>query len=632
MFTEFEFPPEFTTPEGLAPQRLRNLKQLVVLAGPNGAGKSRYLKLVGTIATKAHEALRAQQDSREVVRLATSGSQNAEPSENNAAAGGLFGAMLGMIPEVRKEIIKMEHHARLVKIRAGLSQSFKVVPLSYEVSAYASMVDPTDKRKRAEDAVNANTSGGFSNAWSSVHAYFHEVAQAMHDSEHPRTKNHAAVVQGLEDAKAFNQVLRALLSAEIEPDLNEKRRVIPRFRGRPFAPSELSAGELILAVWAVMLHRQREWLRDACVLIDEPENHLHPDVCIRALSALQNEILGPEGQIWLATHSVPLIAHVGMDSVYFVDNNSIEYAGNQIEKVISRLLGGDEGRSKLRTLMADADDLAFEVFAAQSLLPPTVASARDNDPQQKQMVDVTSVLGAEKENVRILDFAAGRGRLAASLRQAGLAANRKFTYYAFNDLRFSSEEDRRECLEHICQLDQPGEPAQYVVDALYKLTGPGMCSMDLVVLCNVLHEIPVEDWQRCFTGLFELMASDGKLILLEDQLPQIGELPHEKGYVILDELAVKELFNSSNAVTVLPSGLDGRLTAFAIDKAVLKQVTSLTIGKALDKVMRRAREQIRWIRETGKNGSTYKLGRKHAHFTLLYANAQLALEQYPVGG
>ncbi|MFY0572571.1 AAA family ATPase [Archangium lansingense] len=487
----------------------------------------------------------------------------------------------------------------------------------------------TDAPYEVDKLVAANKSGGFDEALRSVYSYFFDVARALHEAEHPRSRDLEPVKQALDDARAFNKVLQALLSVEIEPVLNENRRVIAQIRGRPFNPDELSRGELVLAVWAIILHRQREWLRGACILIDEPENHLHPDVCIRALAALQKDIIGPDGQIWLATHSIPLIAHAGMESVYFVDNGTIDYGGNKLEKVIERLMGGTEGRAKLRAFISDAEEIAFDVFAAQSLLPPSVASPRRDDPQQKQMVGIASNVGVHKENVRILDFAAGRGRLAAALKQAGLAAERKFTYYAFNDARFARKEELQECLQHVRQLEQLRPPETYLVDSLYKLTGPGAEPMDLVVMCNVLHEIPVDDWQRCFLDIVDVLAEDGKLVILEDQLPPVGELPHANGYVILDELALQELFRSKDAVTALHKEPDARLTAFAINKSTLRQVTPESIGRALGKVMRRAREEIRLIREVRGEERTYQLGRKHAHFTMLYANAQLAMEKYP---
>jgi predicted ATPase len=161
-----------------------------------------------------------------------------------------------------------------------------------------------------EKQADAGTQEGFSGAAISVPAYFHEVARIFYDSEHPRQKESGLLAQRLEDAHAFNRVLEKFLGARIECGLDARGRPLAFFRGRRFLPEELSEGEQILIIWTILLHRQKEHLRGAVVTIDEPENHLHPDACIRALDALRSDdILGPEGQIWLATHSVPLIAY-----------------------------------------------------------------------------------------------------------------------------------------------------------------------------------------------------------------------------------------------------------------------------------------------------------------------------------
>lgn len=635
MFTEIEFSEEFTRPLGLQPQRLRNLKSLVVLAGPNGAGKSRYLTLVERIAARLAESEQGIAELEETLKLAQLfNAASANPAE---------------VPEPWKSAFaKQRAHLALVTRTAETPAPPKVIPLSYPGNSFgrnpntrSSRLDflnfspgfVWDPRKVAPAKVDglaqSNTTGGFDTAQESAPAYLYKVALALHESEHPQARQSPGAQKKLEDARAFNAVLRVLLAAEIEPELDDDMQVRPRFRGRQLQLGELSAGEQVLVSWAILLHRQREWLHGAHLLIDEPENHLHPDVCIRALNALQRDVLGPEGQIWLATHSVPLIAHAGMDSVYFVDNGSIEYAGNQMKKVIDRLLGGEEGRSKLRALLSEADEMAFDAFAAQCLLPPGVASAREGDPQQGQMVRAARDVSGGKENVRILDFAAGRGRLAAALKGAGSSSNRSFTYHAYQDPRFTQPDERRECLEQIRCLGQSGPPDTYLLDTLGRLTVPGADPMDLVVMCNVLHEIPVRDWLREFASIYKVLGEDGHLVILEDQLPSVGELPHDNGYVILNELALMALFGSKDAVTCLPTEGKGRLTAFAIPRRFLLNATPGTIGKALEQVRNHARDAIRHLRDTRAQERSFQDGRRHAHFALLYANAQLALEEYP---
>ncbi|MBN1210170.1 MAG: ATP-binding protein [Myxococcaceae bacterium] len=614
MLTEFTFPKEFTARLGLQSKTVHDLKPLVVLAGPNGAGKSRYLRIVEIVLNQAAHLMDVAASLRQEIK---SGSE------------GLHLSVMGT-PQERLEATRKELEA--LRLPPGLLRSNRgprAIPLRYSLqSGYGS--SPWDMTpSTVAQVVGANKKGGFDQAIRSVYPYFYEVAKALHEAENRRIASHPVLQKNLEDARSFNQILRALLSAEIEPDLNDDAQVVALFRGRPFNPAELSQGELILAVWAIILHRQKEDLRGAHLLIDEPETHLHPDVCIRALTALQEQILGPEGQIWLATHSVPLIAHAGIESVHFVADNSIQYGGNKIDEVLDRLLGGPEGRSKLRALMANADELAFAVFAAQSLLPPGVVSAREGDEQQAQMVNAARELCAGKENVRILDFAAGRGRLAAALKSAGAVANQRFTYYAFQDPNFDDPRDRNECLEHIRSLGQPKAPEAYLVDTLEGFTIRDAERMKLVVLCNVLHEIPVRDWQHSFERIHDVLEEDGYLVILEDQHPSVGELPHANGYVILNEPALQHLFDSKDAVRRVSVEKNGRLTAFAVPRPFLKRVTPQTIGRALASVKRMAEDTIRYIRGKPRAERSFQEGRLHAHFTLLYANAQLASHQFP---
>lgn len=633
MFTDFIFPEALTRPLGLKEATLRNCKSLVVLAGPNGAGKSRYLKLMPDIVRHAHVAqpqIKAiQEELRSIARLIQSEAHSIQNQHREQRKLNLEGEL-----------------ALLTAVDEGVHwdgprpSTLKTIPLRY------TLAETTFRGERgflshtgigpyavAPDAVEqqalASTENGFDGAAQSVPAYFHEVARALYDAEHPLQKKSESLKKRLEDAHAFNQVLEKFLGAKVEFNLDENGRPLAYFRGRVFRPDELSEGEQIIVIWTITLHRQKEHLRGAIVTIDEPENHLHPDACIRALDALRSdEILGPEGQIWLATHSVPLIAYAGLDSVHLVDNGSIQYAGNNIEKVINRLMGGENGRTRLRTLLADADDLAFETFAAQCLLPPTVAAPREDDPQQQQMTEAARDLGTKKDDLHILDYAAGRGRLAVSLREAGLAGGRKFTYFAYQSPAHTSEEERLECLARIRELGHQEPADSYLVNRLDRLCVPGRKPMDLVVMCNVLHEIPVQKWLECFEQVHEVLAEDGQLVILEDQLLPVGELPHAGGYIVLDDVALMCLFGSEKALLRYPTARDGRLTAYGISRDYLQRVSVETIVSALKKVRNKAKEELLVLRQAPTAQRSFQAGRRHAHYALLYTNAQLALAEY----
>ncbi|ATB48224.1 AAA family ATPase [Corallococcus macrosporus] len=632
MFTEIEFPEDLTNKIGLKPWRLKNLKSTVVLAGPNGAGKSRYLKLIEPIIERS--------------RLAKEGLEKLH--KHAAISSQVTGQDIEAIKNSPDWIKAARKHSKDINLihPADAPDPSPVILLRYPTpkefdfkheSQFKSLLhrlekgqwNPMNKTPAEINSLAAsNTQGGFYTAQESAPAYLYTVARAIHEAEHPRAKSAPGAQKRLADAELFNRVLHALLGAEIESIPDDELQAIPTFRGRPLDVRELSAGEQVLMFWAIIIHRQRDWLQNAQILIDEPENHLHPDVCIRAINALREEALGHGSRIWLATHSLPLIAHAGIESVHIVDNGAIESSSGKINQMVDRLLGGNDGRIKLQRLLADADTMAIDSFAAQCLLPPEAISARDGDPQQHQMWQAAQRFASEDGHIRILDYAAGRGRLAAALSERNCGTH-AFTYYAYQSPAYSSSDDEKECANHIQQLNQPGDPNAYIVKSLSGLNIAGTNSMNVVLMCNVLHEIPTRDWIRVFKSIHDVLTPNGRVVILEDQLPSVGELPHDNGYVILHGAALMELFGSPDAVEVLPSERDGRLTAFCIHRPSLVNVTPHTVTRALKKVRDHAQEQLRLIRTQHLASRTFQEGRRHAHFAMLYANADLALEEYP---
>jgi len=475
--------------------------------------------------------------------------------------------------------------------------------------------------------VDGNTRGGIETASESMHAYYDEVARALYDGKHPALRGNAEVEARAQDALGFNRLLKSLLGVEIEPEVGPRSRVFAKVRGRRFDPAELSDGERVLIVWAILLHRQHQWLGQSILIIDEPENHLHPDVCIRAIDALCRDVLGEHGQIFLATHSVPLLAHVGMDSIYFVDQGRIAYAGRKLDALIDKLLGGAEGRKQLHTFLGDAEQRSFYSFAAQCLLPPGVAEAREGDPQQVQFLRLMQARKKDGVPLRVLDYAAGKGRfaltLAETLREQG-SSSTLLEYFAFNDHHFCETKDAAACRDAISQL-HPGAEASNYFDRFEAIhVGPSP-KMDVVLMCNVLHEIPVKEWPRLFQKLTEILSEEGCLLIMEDSLPPIGELPDPTGYLLLDRISAQALFYSTEGVRVVDQDKGGRLIALEIDQRVLKNVSRESVDNALKKIRDCALEESKHLRSEAVQTPAYDRGRLHAHYTMLYTNACLAL-------
>ena len=391
---------------------------------------------------------------------------------------------------------------------------------------------------------------------------------------------------------------------------------------------ELSDGEAILVTWATILHRQGDQLADTILIIDEPENHLHPDACVKALRALL-QILGEHGQIFVATHAIQIISFAGMDSVWMVDDGRIEYGGNKVDVVMERLLGGREGRDRLRTFLDDADDLAFHKFAAECLTGPNVFPHKEKDPQEAQFVQVLERRQAEGKAFRILDYGAGKGRLAKALyesRRTCVDASKlsRLVYQAYNGLQASSEE-KAECLRHVEELGtDPLVEEALLRDHLRDFTIPSVPKMDLVVLCNVLHEIPVRDWEVTFRQIASVLSPEGTVLVMEDQRMRVGELPSAHGFVVLDEIELAALFNvkPGGDVRVVSNAGEGRLSAIEIRRSALNGISKTTIGCALEIVKMRAESNVKELRASASK--TTQAGREHAYYAMLYMNAMLA--------
>ncbi|HEX5747338.1 MAG TPA: AAA family ATPase [Archangium sp.] len=623
MITQILFPSHLAKNLGLRGGKLERLGRVVILAGPNGSGKSRYLRFVQEIF---------------LLRDRTIGEYEAI---FHATQHELTKLQVSANPEDHSE--RIAHYERQCSEAEGKSEALRhtrfssvngkskatLVPLLYPKEGRGIRSARDMSPANLKTSAQATSLVGFDSAFSGMDAYCTQIAQALYHSEHPRMVNHEGFARQLQDARVFNDILRALLDGEIGFTL-EDTEVLPTFRSRQFVTDELSTGERILLTWAISLHRQRKDLSNAIVLIDEPESHLHHDACIRALTKLRDEVLGPEGQIWLATHSVPLLAWGGMDSVHFVKDGAIEFAGNKVTSVVESLLGGKEGRERLATFLSDADEIAFMEFAAQCVLPAGIADPKTGDKQQAQFIEMLNQRLATHQSIRILDYSAGKGRFGSALRERlaaedGSALQQRLEYFAYNHPRFTEPEVREACKARIVALTQPGAAGEYYWESMAQLSARYRQGINLVILCNVLHEIEPESWLTVFRDMDAVLAQDGALIIMEDLLPPVGELPNKRGYLLLDEFCLGLLFDDPKGVKVLQKR-EGRLLAVEIPKSLVSRVTDKTREAALRHLRNHAMEQVVNLRSQAEATPSHRLGREHAHFSMLYTNASLALE------
>ncbi|NVJ14103.1 methyltransferase domain-containing protein [Myxococcus sp. AM010] len=311
-------------------------------------------------------------------------------------------------------------------------------------------------------------------------------------------------------------------------------------------------------------------------------------------------------------------------------DGSIKFAGNTVTSVVESLLGGKDGKDRLSTFLSDADEIAFMEFAVQCILPAGVADAKTGDKQQVQFTEVLNQRLASNQHVRILDYSAGKGRFASALRErfasttGNEALRERLNYFAYNDPRFIEPDEKDACKARVAVLEQPGSIEEYYWESMAQLQATHRHEIDIIVLCNVLHEIEPDDWIRTFRDIDELLAPDGVLVVMEDLLPPVGELPNKRGYLLLDEFGLGLLFDAPKSVKVLQKR-ENRLLAAAIPKALLSRVTPETRSSALEHLMSFSRERVEQIRAEVSNSPSHRLGREHAHYAMLYTNASIAL-------
>jgi energy-coupling factor transporter ATP-binding protein EcfA2 len=611
MFEKIRLDEELAALYGIAAEGpLTGLDSRVAITGPNGSGKTRLLKL---LAEQLHADRKDFEHFATLIHPETHhwGEQiNAacslacgESTEPDVKRAQILAAMKRFADRYRirgstwRELTKASKWPRVVYLYAGRESS------RHFRSKYTRDEDVEDKDLRAfpQDTLD-------------------EFARAQFLSAHPGWLKGNEELQ--ERAKGFAATVSALVGAKLDVQI-QGTAMHATLNGRRVDQDALSEGQRMLLRWAQLIHEEVADLQDAVVLIDEPELHLHPHALIEAMERLV--ALGP-AQIWVATHSIPLLAWFEPKRIYCMDQGYVSWAGNQINHVLAGLLGDNDGPARLRGFLTDAGSLAFHQFAAECLMQPGVIPLREGDPQANLFAtSIGEMLQSADEDVCVLEYGAGCGRLIEALSAIHPEKRSRLRYHAYNDPNCTTEEDRQACLEQLARLEA-GRAADHYCEDLREHQYHDTHKMNVAVVCNVLHEIPPHDWPRLMIALGQCLHTNGHLLILEDQQMSVGEMPHHKGYLVLDEVELCALFGVARGSASLRYFHDGRLSVAEISSNQLTECTPDRVNKALKQVQARALKQIQVLRRQGTSSTVpeHRRGRQHAYYAMLYANATLA--------
>lgn len=587
-------------PLGLKNIEMRGLGELVVLAGPNGGGKSRILTLLRRVANESTRGDPAHQLSTQLTRaenlIADYTKRLEELSPHEVDGRRSFNVAITENVEVAKNVriaLRLAH-------RLSWSPSDEPLRVIDFVPRSLLLEDPSAASRkllleRHKSALKAVQHDALAQLGTDALAYIQVEQDRNWDATH---QGFTGSAQERIDAEESYQRLAEMVTRLIGCKLSRSTTGEAMLFDKALGTVPLSDGQKVLLQLAVAVHPLKS--DEAYVLIlDEPENHLHPAALISVLDQIEAAL--PRAQLWIATHSVPLLAHLyskDPSCLHFVAEGGIKFAGRNPELVLNGLLGDDFEQSKLLNFIDLPHQLASTQFASACLVPPTVSDHASPDPQLQQIREVLTQVGNGRGALKILDLGAGKGRLLAGLVEGNSGVSTDIDYIAFD----ISSTNRTACEEQICRVYDTASRRWYSKqDEL--LAEQGEECVDVIVMCNVLHEIAPDDWFGVLgrSGLIgKVGKTNGHLVIVEDLRIPMGERPNNRGFFLFDTRHIHSLFDArtedDRAAIRVSSARNGRLKAHVIPIRFAQQVTNETRTKAIQQLQETAVLELERLR------------------------------------
>ncbi len=585
----------------LKPIKMGKLGAVVAIAGRNGAGKSRLLKKIeGCMGDGFVIEADATHHLQELQTLIAQNPK--DPSINFWKAN-------------RDKIEPQLRSRRCVT----LSEDRKPHIVRF-VPSILSLIDPSQMtRARSQIAANNINNLGIAHLPEGTFARIQVCQDRRWEATHPEK-----TIRSEEAEKAVTEYdrLKGLIGQFLNTELTRSVNGEAELFGLTLGLSALSDGQKVILQLCVAIHAQATNLNDVIIFMDEPENHLHPAALLDLIDAIKGKLV--DGQLWIATHSVPLLANIDSAAIWWMENGEISKAGAKPEVVLTGLLGDETRRDQLANFLDLPFVLASNKFASECLLPPSTIAPVLGDPQMLQISEMLGQLRDRFPIMRLLDFGSGKGRLPAEIAESWSPEQRaKIDYIAFD----SSRRDAEECRTAIARLhSDPERRLFHDATALRAEYDEG--SFHVVVMCNVLHEILPADWSDLFGAqgkITRLLHRDGFLLIVEVQQLPYGERAHHQGFLVLDTAQLRKLFLITEAdgtrfAHVFARG--GWLKAHLISKILVERFSPDSRRLALEDLRDTARDRIRELRESGTD---YKHGRLYGFWVQQFANASLAI-------
>lgn len=349
---------------------------------------------------------------------------------------------------------------------------------------------------------------------------------------------------------------------------------------------------------------------DAILLIDEIENYLNPQSIRNILSHLE-AVFKEKGQLWIASHSLDVLLYLDGRNCFWVERRNKETFIHKpciehYSKIREELYGNDIDAQCGQSFRENEVKHYFSEFMIQCLKEPkTVKCINQKDVQLRLFM---KCLKEEKEEIDILDFGAGEGRIGEALQDLN---DERISYYAY-DIK---EENVRKI--------QQRQLAKRVYGAKEEISK----KFDVVLLCNVLHEMYVWCWEEDLNFIFSRLKENGVLIFIEDLELPVGEYIDETGFLLLDGEMSTILFGQENISLVLAEEERYRDRILCAVINAKGHIAKEDVLRTLRLLKKRSIEKIWQIRRNRKAdfiGQPQRLGTEIARAAQLAVNADIA--------
>ena len=364
------------------------------------------------------------------------------------------------------------------------------------------------------------------------------------------------------------------------------------------ALSKFSPGELMLFYMAIFIMLKDNGTRKKVIILDEPEGHLHPSALLDFIRLLLKETSNVD--IWIATHSLFVIPEVEFENLVFINDSCVEKRrGGIYQKILENILG--ENNEKTARFLTSISHWQCCEFLAECFTSPTVVSRIDSEDEQVKLFRTYIQF---RRNWNILDFGGGSARLGLSMLAADPKMKEHLTYHILD--------------EHPSYRGKEFPSFKRIEDLRSR-------KYDCIVMMNVLHEVPPQEWPKLFQDLAKHLKEEAYLVFVEAAILTKGEWPNENGYMVMSEEELQILFGCQ---APLPSiCLDDRQksTFVLVKQPRLLSVTNSSVNEALDQLEKNAWVQLCKCRQ-GKNYESKP--RNYAFWTQQYINARLYNEKH----